>query len=84
MIAEMGGNSVLQRLVAELFDARHGPLPSRMRVRSENTQTWDRAMAEHEAIYHALEARDPQAAAAAMYSHLRASQERWVAESLEP
>jgi GntR family transcriptional repressor for pyruvate dehydrogenase complex len=31
-------------------------------------------------VYHALEARDPQAAAAAMFTHLRASQERWLAE----
>jgi len=81
-IAEMSGNSVLMRLVSELFDARHGPLPSRMSVRSENTHTWDRAMAEHEAIFRALEARDPQAAAAAMCTHLRASQERWVGDAV--
>ncbi len=81
-IAEMSGNSVLMRLVSELFDARHGPLPSRMSVRSENVHTWDQAMAEHEAIFRALEARDPQAAAAAMGTHLRASQERWVGDAV--
>ena len=81
-IAEMSGNSVLLRLVSELFDARHGALPSRMSVRSENVHTWDQAMAEHEAIFRALEARDPQAAAAAMGTHLRASQERWVGDTV--
>jgi GntR family transcriptional repressor for pyruvate dehydrogenase complex len=43
--------------------------------------TWCAALAEHERIYQALDARDPQAAAAAMSTHLRASQERWVGEA---
>jgi len=50
-------------------------------------QTWTVALAEHERIYRALEARDPQAATAAMFTHLRASEERWVSEpamSIEP
>lgn len=79
-IAEMGGNSVLVRLVGELFDGRHSPISSHLRGRSENVHTWTSALQEHEAVYHALEARDPQAAAAAMFTHLRASQERWLAE----
>jgi GntR family transcriptional repressor for pyruvate dehydrogenase complex len=33
---------------------------------------------EHETIYRALESRDPQEAAAAMYGHLTASRERWL------
>ncbi|MGN6529864.1 MAG: FadR/GntR family transcriptional regulator [Burkholderiaceae bacterium] len=77
-IAEMGGNSVLVRLVGELFDERHGPIASRLSIRSENVATWSEALAEHERIYEALDARDPQAAAAAMGMHLRASQARWV------
>jgi GntR family transcriptional repressor for pyruvate dehydrogenase complex len=79
-IAEMSGNSVLVRLVGELFDGRHSPISSHLRGRSENVHTWTTALQEHEAVYHALEARDPQAAAAAMFTHLRASQERWLAE----
>jgi GntR family transcriptional regulator, transcriptional repressor for pyruvate dehydrogenase complex len=79
-IAEMGGNSVLVRLVGDLFDGRHSPISSHLRGRSENVHTWTTALQEHEAVYHALEARDPQAAAAAMITHLRASQERWLAE----
>jgi len=79
-IAEMTGNTVLVRMVGELFDGRHGPLSSRMSDRSETVQTWTTALVEHERIFRALESRDPQAAAAAMCSHLRASEERWLAE----
>jgi len=79
-IAEMSANSVLVRMVGELFDGRHSPISSRLSGRSETAQTWTAALAEHEAIWRALEARDPQAAAAAMFSHLRASQERWIGE----
>ncbi|HEY9023007.1 MAG TPA: FadR/GntR family transcriptional regulator [Burkholderiaceae bacterium] len=82
-IAEMSGNSVLTRLVGELFDERHGPIASRLRIQSETVQTWDHALAEHERIYDALEARDPQAAAAAMSSHLQASQARWIGDNTD-
>jgi len=77
-IAEMAGNSVLVRLVGELFDGRHGPIASRISVRAESTQTWRAALAEHEAIYRALESRDPLAAVGAMCTHLQSSQERWI------
>jgi DNA-binding FadR family transcriptional regulator len=77
-IAELTGNSLLARLVGELFDGRHGPISSRMSLRTENSATWDAALREHEAIYRALEARDPQEAAAAMHHHLQASRARWV------
>ena len=52
----------------------------RLSVRSETILTWKTALAEHEGIYRALEARDPQAAAAAMCTHLRSSQDRWIGE----
>ena len=83
-IAEMCGNSVLVRMVGELFDGRHSPISSRMSGRAETVQTWTVALAEHERIYRALEARDPQAATAAMFTHLRASEERWVSEPASP
>jgi GntR family transcriptional repressor for pyruvate dehydrogenase complex len=79
-IAEIAGNSVLARLVGELFEERHSPITSRLRVRSENAESWGTALAEHEAIYRALEARDPLGAAAAMRHHLTASGERWVGD----
>jgi DNA-binding FadR family transcriptional regulator len=81
-IAEMTGNSVLVRMVSELFDGRHGLISSRMSRQAENAHTWEAALHEHEAIYQALEARDPHQAAAAMFGHLTASRERWVEESV--
>lgn len=80
-IAEMAGNSVLVGMVGTLFDGRHTPIASRMSGRTESTHTWQAALSEHEAIYRALEARNPQAAAAAMCNHLQASLGRWVGES---
>jgi GntR family transcriptional repressor for pyruvate dehydrogenase complex len=77
-IAEMSGNSVMVRLVGELFDERHSPISSQLSVRFENTRTWNTALKEHEAVYRALEARDPLAAQSALRSHLKASEERWV------
>lgn len=79
-IAEMTGNMVLVRMVGELFDGRNGPISSRLMAHAENPRTWAAAVREHEAIYQALEARDPQEAAAAMFWHLTASRERWVDE----
>ena len=81
LIASMTGNSVLERLVGELFDERHSPISSQLSVRSESSQTWAEALKEHEAILKALEGRDVLDAQSAMRSHLKASQERWVESS---
>jgi len=80
-IAEMTGNSLLARMVGELFDGRHSPISSRMSRRAENSDTWETALHEHEAICQALERRDPQEAAAAMHQHLKASRDRWLEQS---
>ena len=74
----MSGNLVMVRLVTELFDGRHSPISAKLSSRFENTRTWNMALKEHEAILHALEARDPLSAQAAMRFHLKASEERWV------
>lgn len=79
-IAEMAGNSVMARLIAELFDERHSPISTRLRVRSESARSWDTALSEHEAVYAALEARDPMAASLAMRLHLTQSSARWVGD----
>lgn len=81
LIAAMTGNSVLERLVGELFDERHSPISSQLSVRSESSQTWTEALHEHEAILRALESRDVLDAQTAMRSHLKASQDRWVGSS---
>ena len=83
-IAEMCGNSVLAGMVGTLFDGRHSPISSRMSGQMESEHTWRSALAEHEAIFQALESRNPQAASAAMCSHLMASLGRWLGESGEP
>lgn len=80
-IAEMTGNSLLARLVGDLFDGRHSPISSRMSRRAESAKTWEAALLEHEAICRAIEMRDPQDAAAAMHNHLKASQDRWIEQS---
>ena len=77
-IAEMTGNSVVVRIVGDLFDDRHSPLAAHVSVRAESLRTWRAAVDEHEAVLRALEAREPQAAAAAMATHLRASEVRWL------
>jgi len=77
-VAEMSGNAVMVRIVAELFDGRHSPISAKLSSRFENVRTWNLALKEHEAVLRALEARDPLAAQAAMRSHLKASEERWV------
>ena len=81
LIAAMTGNSVLERLVGELFDERHSPISSQLSVRSESSQTWTEALHEHEAILRALESRDVLDTQTAMRSHLKASQDRWVGSS---
>ena len=79
-LADMAGNAVLSRLVAELFDERHSPISAKLSSRFESTRTWRAALKEHEAIVEAVEARDPIAAQAAMRAHLKASALRWIGD----
>lgn len=78
IIAEQSGNSVLARLVADLFDERHSPISAQLRVKFEDKDTWAFALQEHEAILAALEAKDPLLAQAAMHIHLESSRRRWI------
>jgi GntR family transcriptional regulator, transcriptional repressor for pyruvate dehydrogenase complex len=82
-IAALTGNSVMERLVMELFDSRHSAIASQLRERSDTPETWVEALREHEAILRALESRDVLGAQTAMRSHLQASQDRWVASRRE-
>lgn len=79
-VAEMTRNSVMVRLVSELFDERHSPISVKMSSRFENARTWRLALEEHEAVLAALQARDPFAAQAAMLMHLKSSERRWVGD----
>lgn len=79
-LVQMSGNSVMARIIAELFDERHSPISTKLSSKYENPRTWKAALKEHEAILGALDARDPIAAQAAMLAHLRASELRWVGD----
>ena len=58
-IAEKAGNSVLIRIVAELFDARHSPLSLQFGKHFENAITRGQAVTEHKAVIEALSSRNP-------------------------
>jgi GntR family transcriptional regulator, transcriptional repressor for pyruvate dehydrogenase complex len=79
-IAEASGNAVLERLIGSLYDERHSPLWSEMRLRFEGSDTWDAALDEHAQILDALENRDALQAQAAMARHLKASHERLMTQ----
>ena len=81
-IAAMAGNTVLERLVGELYDERYSPLSQQLSARAESQQTWVEALREHEAIVQALEGRDVLAAQTLMRGHLLAAQERWLSSGL--
>jgi GntR family transcriptional repressor for pyruvate dehydrogenase complex len=78
-IAATTGNSVIERLVRELYDERHSPLSKKFSAHSETERrTWIHALEEHGAILQALETRDALAAQARMRQHLHESAQRWV------
>ena len=77
-IAAQSGNSVLARIVGELFDGRHSPISTEFRNRFETVTAWTLALAEHEAILSALEVGDPLLAQALMHVHLDQSKRRWL------
>ena len=75
-IAQMSENEVLVKTVADLFDERHSPLSSKLRVHFEGDDTWAAALEEHREILEALEARDSVQAQAMVQRHLKASYAR--------
>ena len=78
-IAQSCENSVLMRLVGELFDERHNPLFEQLGSHFETASTWAAAIAEHGAIVDAIAARSPEAARTAMAQHLTRSHDRFTA-----
>ncbi len=82
-IAALAGNSVVERLVGELFNGRYSPMSLQLSALADTHQNWEEALTEHERILHALEAHDPLAAQAAMRVHLFNAQERWAGNRLK-
>jgi GntR family transcriptional repressor for pyruvate dehydrogenase complex len=78
-IAEASENSVLQRIVGELFDERHNPLFEQLGSHFESAHSWTAALAEHLAVIEAIAARSPLGARAAMAAHLSNSHDRFTA-----
>jgi GntR family transcriptional repressor for pyruvate dehydrogenase complex len=81
-IAGMAGNTVLERLVGELFTERYSPMSMLLSAHADTGQNWQDALREHERILRALEQRDALAAETAMRAHLMAGHERWSGNSL--
>ncbi|HTK00441.1 MAG TPA: FadR/GntR family transcriptional regulator [Bordetella sp.] len=78
-IAEAAENSVLLRLVGELYDERHNPLAVQLGSHFENAESWAEAIAEHERVVDAIQAGDAAAARAAMRDHMARSHDRFTA-----
>ena len=78
-IAAASDNSVLLRVVGELFDERHNPLFAQLGSHFENARSWAVAIEEHKAVVEAIAHQDPAAARAAMVRHLANSHDRFMA-----
>ncbi|CAB3693793.1 GntR family transcriptional regulator [Achromobacter marplatensis] len=78
-VAEMAGNTVLVRVVGELFDERHNPLSVKLGDYFENPDSWAVAITEHRRVIAAITAGDETAARAAMHHHLSCSFDRLTA-----
>nr|WP_301334617.1 FadR/GntR family transcriptional regulator [Variovorax dokdonensis] len=71
------GNVVLTETVINYWDSRNGPIFTRLGGYFETVQSWRRAIAEHEAIRDAIEARDVPGARLAMHEHMDKSHQRF-------
>ncbi len=78
-IVEACGNAVLTETVQTFWDARRGPLFTRLGGYFETMKSWQSAIAEHEAIFEAIETRDGAAARHAMHAHMDRSHARFSA-----
>jgi DNA-binding FadR family transcriptional regulator len=78
-IAAACGNEVLGDTVRTYWQARHGPIFSRLGDYFENPASWSAALVEHDAVLEAIRARDPNAARDAMHQHLKKATSRYSA-----
>jgi len=87
-IAEACENSVLLRVVSDLFDERHNPLFEQLGSHFETAGSWAIAIDEHRAVIDAIAHQSPQGAREAMARHLANSHDRfmqsWPAETEAP
>src|SRR3546814_16836165 len=78
-IAEIANNSVLLRVVGELFDERHNPLSVKLGDYFENPASWKAAISEQGRVVEAIAAGDAARARQAMRHHLSCSHGRLTA-----
>lgn len=78
-IARASGNGVLLDTLQRYWHARHGPLFERLGDYFEGPESWQIAVAEHEAVLAAIKARDPRQARQAMQRHMRLALRRYSA-----
>jgi DNA-binding FadR family transcriptional regulator len=78
-IVESSGNVVLIETVQTFWDSRRGPLFTRLGGYFETLKSWRSAIAEHELIFEAIDARDGAAARDAMHAHMDKSHTRFSA-----
>ena len=78
-IVEACSNVVLTETVQTFWDSRRGPLFTRLGGYFETMKSWQSAIAEHEVIFEAIEARDGAAARNAMHAHMDRSHARFSA-----
>ncbi|MDH5541276.1 MAG: FadR family transcriptional regulator [Rhizobacter sp.] len=78
-VAEASDNSVLLRVVCELFDERRNPLFEQLGSHFETASSWAAAIAEHRAVVDAIASKSASAARVAMAQHLSRSHDRFTA-----
>jgi DNA-binding FadR family transcriptional regulator len=78
-VAEACDNVVLLETVMTFWDARRGPLFERLGDHFESVPSWRMAIAEHQAVFEAIQAHDAPAARSAMQQHLDKSHARFSA-----
>ena len=78
-IARASGNGVLLDTLQRYWHARHGPLFERLGDYFEGPESWQIALAEHEAVLVAIKAQDPRQARQAMQRHMRQALRRYSA-----
>ena len=87
-IAAASDNSVLLRVVGELWDERGNPLFTQLGSHFETVSSWSLAIAEHRAVVDAIASNNPEAAREAMSTHLARSHDRftasWTADAAVP
>ena len=78
-IAAASDNSVLLRVIGELWDERGNPLFTQLGSHFETVGSWSLAIAEHHAVVDAIAAGRADAAREAMSAHLARSHDRFTA-----